>query len=128
MTSNDAPTDSPALPDDPTLLKQINRELLDLVAKLQQKNESLQQQLEQLRRRLAGHKSEKLNPAQALLFPELAAAAPSDTQVSLPPADAERSPKRRGHGRHGLNPKLRRDRLPVRNRARANQVRLSEMS
>ena len=50
------------------LLKQINRELLDLVATLQQKNDNLQQQLEQLRRRLAGHKSEKFNPNQPLLF------------------------------------------------------------
>lgn len=92
------------------LLKQINRELLDLVAQLQQKNDNLQQQLEQLRRRLAGHKSEKLNPNQPLLFAELAAAAASDTAMSLPPVTAESPPKRRGHGRHGLNPKLRRDR------------------
>ena len=108
--STDVPARSPTLPDDPALLKQINRELLDLVATLQQKNESLQQQLEQLRRRLAGHKSEKLNPAQALLFSELAGAASTDTAVSLPSADAERSVKRRGHGRNGLNSKLRRDR------------------
>jgi transposase len=112
--SGDAPdtaSESPALPDDPILLKQINRELLALVAKLQQKNDSLQQQLEQLRRRLAGHKSEKLHPNQPLLFPELAAAAPSDTTVSPPsPTTEQAPPKRRGHGRHGLNPKLRRDR------------------
>jgi transposase len=108
--SADAPTGSPALPDDPTLLKQIIGELVAVNVHLQHKNESLQQQLEQLRRRLAGHKSEKLNPNQPLLFPELAAAASSDTTVSLPPATSEQSPKRRGHGRHGLNPKLRRDR------------------
>jgi transposase len=108
--STDPPTGSPALPDDPVLLKQINGELLDLVAALQQKNDSLRQQLEQLRRRLAGHKSEKLNPNQPLLFAELAAAAPSDTMVSLPPAAAEPAARRRGHGRNGLNPKLRRDR------------------
>jgi transposase len=108
--SADAPTCSPALPDDPTLLKQINRELLELVAKLQHKNEGLQQQLEQLRRRLAGHKSEKLNPNQLLLFPELATATPSDTTVSPPPTTDAQPSKRRGHGRHGLNPKLRRDR------------------
>jgi transposase len=100
---------APPLPDDPGLLKQINRELLALVAKLQQDKDKLQQQLEQLRRRLAGHKSEKLNPNQPLLFPELAT--PSDTALSLPPsAAAEPAPKRRGHGRNGLNPKLRRDR------------------
>jgi transposase len=108
--SMDAPACSSTLPDDPVLLKQINRELLDLVGQLQQKNENLQQQLEQLRRRLAGHKSEKLNPQQPLLFAELAAATPSDTTVSPPAAaDEERRP-RRGHGRNGLNPKLRRDR------------------
>jgi transposase len=108
--STDVPAGSPALPDDPTLLKQIIDELVAANAQLQQKNSSLQQQLEQLRRRLAGHKSEKLNPAQPLLFPELAAAAPSDTQVSPPPADPEQPAKRSGHGRRGLNPKLRRDR------------------
>ena len=74
--SADLPSRSPELPDDPVLLKQINRELLEINAKLQRKNESLQQQLDQLRRRLFGHKSEKLDPNQPLLFPELAAAAP----------------------------------------------------
>src|SRR5438874_7560967 len=109
--STDAPTRSPDLPDDPDLLKQINRELLDLVAEQQVKIDGLQQQLDQLRRRLFGHKSEKLNPDQPLLFPEPAAAAPSDTPLSLPPpVAADESRRRRGHGRNGLNPDLRRDR------------------
>jgi Transposase C of IS166 homeodomain len=109
--STEAPTCSPALPDDPVLLQQINRELLDLVAKQQAKIDGLQQQLDQLRRRLFGHKSEKVDPNQPLLFPELAAATPSDTALSPPPAaNAAPAPKRRGHGRKGLNPKLRRDR------------------
>jgi transposase len=109
--STDAPARSPDLPDDPDLLKQINRELLDLVAKQQTKIDGLQQQLDQLRRRLFGHKSEKVNPNQPLLFPELAADAANDNPLSAPPpaADAE-PPKRRGHGRKGLNPKLRRER------------------
>jgi transposase len=107
--STDVPTRSPDLPDDPDLLKQIIGELVAVNAELQQDRDKLQQQLEQLRRRLFGHKSEKLNPNQPLLFPELAA--PSDTQLSPPPpATAAESPKRRGHGRNGLNPKLRRDR------------------
>ena len=110
--STDAPARSPDLPDDPDLLKQINRELLDLVAKQQAKIAGLQHQLDQLRRRLLGHKSEKLHPDQPLLFPELGDTASSDTTVSLPPvdADADQPAKRRGHGRRGLNPKLRRDR------------------
>lgn len=109
--TTDVPTRSPDLPDDPDLLKQINRELLTINAKQQAKIDSLQAQLDQLRRRLFGHKSEKLNPDQLLLFPELAAAAPSDIPLSpTAPAAAEASPKRRGHGRNGLNPKLRRDR------------------
>jgi len=98
------------LPDDPVLLQQIIGELLAVNAQLQHKNDSLQQQLEQLRRRLLGHKSEKLDPNQALLFADLAAA-PNDMPVSASPPDtAEPAPKRRGHGRNGLNPKLRRDR------------------
>ena len=110
--STEAPTScTTALPGDPVLLQQIIHELLAVNAKLQQDKDKLQQQLEQLRRRLFGHKSEKLDPNQALLFPELAAAAPCDTPVSSPPPDtAESSPRRRGHGRKGLNPKLRRDR------------------
>ena len=73
----DAASAAPALPDDPDLLKQIIGELVAVNAKLQEKNDSLRQQLEQLRRRLAGHKSEKLDPNQPLLFPEFAAATPS---------------------------------------------------
>jgi transposase len=106
----DAPQAAAELPDDPVLLKQINRELLDLVAQLQAKHDRLREQLDQLRRRLAGHKSEKLHPDQPLLFADLAVATPSDIPVS-PPAPANEQPsKRRGHGRNGLNPKLRRDR------------------
>lgn len=112
--STEAPTRSPVLPDDPDLLKQINRELLAINAKQQAKIVSLQQQLDQLRRRLLGHRSEKLDPAQALLFPdffaESDAAAPSDIQPSLAPPAAEETPKRKGHGRKGLNPNLRRER------------------
>lgn len=108
--SIDAPSGTPALPDDQDLLKQIIGELLAVNRQLQQQNESLQQQLDQLRRRLAGHKSEKLNPDQALLFPELATPASRDTEVSLPAVDADPPAKQRGHGRNGLNPQLRRDR------------------
>jgi transposase len=110
MSTDAATAEAPALPDDPTLLKQINRELLDLVAKLQHKNDSLQQQLEQLRRRLSGHKSEKLNPDQPFFFTEQATAAPTDTPVSPAPSAEEPPAKRRGHGRKGLNPNLRRER------------------
>src|SRR5260370_38826855 len=111
--STDAATRPTDLPDDPALLKQINRELLDLVAKLQRDKDRLQHQLDQLRRRLFGHKSEKLNPNQPLLFPELPAATPRDTQLSPPPPDTtEQPPKRRGHGRTGPHPNLRPDRRP----------------
>jgi transposase len=106
----DAPPTAAALPDDPALLKQINRELLDLVGQLQAKNDRLRQELEPLRRRLAGHKSEKLHPDQPLLFSELTAATPSDIQVSPALAADGQPSKRRGHGRNRLNPQLRRDR------------------
>jgi len=108
--STDAPACSATLPDDPVLLKQIIGELLAANAGLQHDKDRLWQQLEQLRRRLLGHRSEKLNPAQGLLFAEPAPAAPSDTPVSPPPADAGPPAPRRGHGRNGLNPQLRRDR------------------
>lgn len=103
------------LPDDPGLLKQINRELLELVSKLQRQNDSLQHQLEQFRRRLYGQKSERFDPNQPLLFPELAQSDGSngavDTPASQPTAeDAAPEKKRKSHGRNGLNPKLRRER------------------
>jgi hypothetical protein len=105
----DAPIPSPDLPDDPALLKSMIGQLLAANSQLQHKNERLQHELEQLRRRLLGHKSEKVDPNQLLLFAE-AVAAPSDTTLSPPPPTAAEQPRRRGHGRNGLNPKLRRDR------------------
>jgi transposase len=108
--STDAPDCSPAQPDDPVLLKQINRELLDLVAKLQHTINSQQQQIEQLRRRLFGQKSEKRDLDQPLLFPELATNTPETAPPPSTPEDDEPPPKRRGHGRNELNPKLRRER------------------
>lgn len=109
--STDAAASRPDLPDDPALLKDIIGQLLAANNQLQHKNERLQHELDRLRRRLLGHKSEKLNPNQPLLFAELSTAAPSDTTVSPPSTDTTaEQPKRRGHGRNGLNPKLRRDR------------------
>jgi transposase len=109
--STDATTFGPDLPDDPALLKDMIGQLLAVNSQLQHKNDRLQHELEQLRRRLLGHKSEKLHPNQLLLFTEPAGAEPPDTTFPPPPAaTTEPSAKRRGHGRNGLNPKLRRDR------------------
>jgi transposase len=109
--NTDAPDSSPSQPDDLVLLKQINRELLDIVARLQHTIASQQQQIDQLRRRLFGQKSEKLNPNQPLLFPELAINTPPETPLpATTPENTESAPKRRGHGRNELNPKLRRER------------------
>lgn len=101
------------LPDDPALLKQITRELLAVNDKLQRQVDSLQHQLEQFRRRLYGQKSERFDPNQPLLFPELAQAPPPAIDAPVSPLtadDAEPAKKRKGHGRGGLNPKLRRER------------------
>jgi transposase len=114
-TAGTAPPATPiTLPDDPALLKDIIQQLLALNAKLQNQVDGLQQQVEQLRRRLSGHKSERYDPNQPLLFPEMAqpdAVAPAPAPAPTVAADADAATKKRkGHGRGQLNPKLRRER------------------
>ena len=72
-------------------------------------NEKLQHQLEQLLRQRYGKKSERIDPAQLLLFArEILAASQSTAQEASPPADtppatAPTSPSQKnGHGRKPL--------------------------
>jgi transposase len=104
-----------ALPDDPLLLKQMILEILDLLNKKDRENESLKHRLELLVRRLYGVRSEKFDPNQPLLFPEMNPAVDAaDTPASPPPETANvdeepAQPKRKGHGRKGLPKNLRRE-------------------
>jgi transposase len=97
------------LPPDLETCHQLIRELLDSLAEQTHLNEKLQHQLEQLLRQRYGRKTEKLDPAQLLLFArEILAAGETATPQAPPPTDAPPAPdrsntsKKNGHGRKPL--------------------------
>ena len=97
------------LPDDPALLKAMLAEVLAALRSSRQEGERLRERLDQLLRRLYGPRSERLNPDQLLLFPEL----PESETVTPPPLTEPgetAKPRRRGHGRQQLPKHLSRDR------------------
>jgi transposase len=98
------------LPNDPILLKQMIRELLDLLAKKDHEAEHYRHKLDQLLRKMFGPRAEKFNPDQPWLFGDMA----QETGDAPPPPAAESEAaeppaKRRGHGRNALPPNLRRE-------------------
>ena len=108
------------LPDDVQTLKQ-------LVLTLYKNNVQLEHQVEILRRRLFGHRSEKLDPTQLALWlgqaeaapstspplggPEDSPALPADSPPPPSPAPPPPKPKRKGHGRRPLPEQLPRKRI-----------------
>lgn len=95
------PVDTSALPDDPAVLKQMIAELIRAWRQSRRDQDSLQQRLDALLRRLYGPRPESVNPDQPLLFP-----LPEGDEVPTPPAAAPASaeePRRRGktNKRHG---------------------------
>jgi transposase len=100
--------DVASLPDDPAVLKQMIVELLHTLSLEQRTNVNLQQQLDQLLRRLYGPRGEKFDPQAYALFPEL-----KDLLPSLPkpvPAEPAPTPKKvTSTGRRQLPPSLRRE-------------------
>ena len=95
------------LPDDLETAHQLIRELLKTLAQQVHLNEKLQHQLEQLLRQRYGPKTERIDPAQLLLFAQeiLAQAEPAPAPASTPepdPAPTPRAPKKDGHGRKPL--------------------------
>jgi transposase len=97
------------LPPDLETCHQLIRELLESLAEQTHLNEKLQHQLEQLLRQRYGRKTEKLDPAQLLLFArEILAAGETTTPESPPPPDTPPTPapsnprKKKGHGRKPL--------------------------
>jgi transposase len=97
------------LPDDLETAHQLIRELLKTLGQQIHLNEKLQHQLEQLLRQRYGRKSERIDPAQLLLFAQeiLAQAEPVPTPASPPepapaPTPDPNAAKRKGHGRKPL--------------------------
>jgi transposase len=92
------------LPTDLETCHQLIRELLESLARQTHLNAKLQHQLEQLRRRIYGRKSEKLDPHQLWLFAsEILAVMETQPPAPTPPADTPPPPpspsKKNGHGR-----------------------------
>ena len=102
-----APIPTAALPDDPTVLKQMIAELLRALRQSRRDQESLQQRLDALLRRYYAPKP--VDPNQPLLFPP-----PDDAVPEPPPATppGDEKPKQRGktnqpHGRRRPSRELR---------------------
>jgi transposase len=80
------PTTAEPLPDDPTTLKRMVLELLASLHEQQRDNEALRHRLDLLLRRLYGPRGERFNPAQPLLFVEMAAGQDPATAAPTEPA------------------------------------------
>ena len=116
-----------SLPDDVATLKGMIVQLLQALHTSRHESESLQHRLAELLRRLYGKRSEKIDPNQLLLFPELLEAAQPPVEAAAEPqADAasnddhadgdktdddSKKKKKPGHGRKRLPEHLPRERV-----------------
>jgi transposase len=108
-TAAPAVRDTPELPDDVSTLQAMVREALAALAKSQQRTEQLEHRLDQLLRRMYGQKSEKLDPAQLLLFVNEASgnesvttAAAETAPLSATESETITRARAKGHGRAKL--------------------------
>jgi transposase len=108
------------LPDDPAILQQMIRELLDILRQTRHENEQLQHRLHLLLFRLYGPRTERFDPNQPLLIPDAFDPVEVPTATETPPADAaapasepaaDPKKKSRPHGRKQLPKNL--PRVPV---------------
>jgi transposase len=112
------PDATASLPDDPVILQQMIRELLDVLRQTRHENAQLQHRLDLLLRRLYGPRTERFDPNQPLLIPDAFDAPAVPASQDAPPA-ADPAPevpagtkkKQRGHGRRELPKNL--PRVPV---------------
>jgi transposase len=94
------------LPNDVAMLQAMIRELLDTLKKTKRDRDGLQERLDVLLRKLYGQKSERFDPNQPWLIPEMAPNAANTEPAIEPPANpaaddqatADKT-KRKGHGR-----------------------------
>src|SRR5437763_11210628 len=80
------------LPDDLETAHQLSRELLETLSQQLHLNAKLQHQLEQLLRHRYGRKSERVDPAQLLLFAQEILAQAEPPSDSTPNAEPEPPP------------------------------------
>src|SRR6516165_1477979 len=105
------------LPDNIEAAHQLIRELLETLAQQLHLNAKLQHQLEELLRQRFGRKSERVDPAQLLLFAQdilAQAKAESESEPTSQPDPASEpapAPKKNGHGRKPLPASLPRKRV-----------------
>src|ERR1700748_3112043 len=78
------------LPDDPGVLQQMIRELLDVLRRTRHENEQLQHRLDLLLRRLYGPRTERFDPNQPLLITDAFEPATPDPAEVSPPATEPR--------------------------------------
>lgn len=100
--------DPVSLPEDVTLLQAMILELQQAQQRSQRTITGLQQQLEQLLKRLYGPRGEKFDPQAYALFPELKDLLPPSPPKPLPPEPAP-TPKKVSTGRRQLPSSLRRE-------------------
>src|SRR6516164_2448652 len=86
------PDAAASLPDDPVILQQMIRELLDVLTQTRHENEQLQHRLDLLLRRLYGPRTERFDPNQPLLFPD-AFDSPTTPPSQEAPAAANPNPE-----------------------------------
>jgi transposase len=117
-TSIPLPDATASLPEDPVILQQMIRELLDVLRQTRHENEQLQHRLDLLLRRLYGPRTERFDPNQPLLIPDaFDCPAPPSSQDAPPTADpdpeaaADTKKRQRGHGRKELPKNL--PRVPI---------------
>jgi transposase len=107
--SSPIPDATASLPDDPVILQQMIRELLDVLRQTRHENEQLQHRLDLLLRRLYGPRTERFDPNQPLLIPDAFGVPDAPAADDSPPTTepepelaTETKKKQRGHGRKGL--------------------------
>ncbi len=106
--------DPAALPEDVSVLRTLIVQLIEELRKRDGRIDDLQQRMDLLLRRLYGRSSEKLDPAQLLLFllqedGESSEQPPlPEPPPELPPASVAAAPKKPGHGRRRLPDTLKR--------------------
>jgi transposase len=109
--SKPAPAPQPAaLPQDVQACHAMIQELLDSLEKARQAQAQLEAKVQQLLQRLFGPRSEKIDPAQLVMFGEQMAQA---AQPQPPPDEPESpaAPKKKGHGRKRISKDIPRIRI-----------------